>query len=332
VTPAFATPRSLADDGVRAEAMVEARRQAEMQQAELAKEASAQQDGSVEPGTPAPRSATDGTPVLNISFPGGSVAQFVDLLRKGAVDAGKQANVLLKEGAGQVVLPPMNLSSVALSDALRVLHQYEYTDSSGPSRLELDSTRSGGGAPIFVLSTQSLVKGTTREFMVHVWNVSNLLKSEIKAEDILTAVEAALELAAEDGKQASIKFHEATGLIMARGDGGQISTIEQVVSELGQTAMQHEQDLAMRRELERAAQAKTQATMLEKEVRDAHAVAAALDNERSMMARELEVVRHRNEDMLQQQQQRIFELEQVLARRDAELQELRRTIEQGKKE
>jgi hypothetical protein len=65
-----------------------------------------------------------------------------------------------------------------------------------------------------------------------VWTISELLGEEMKAQDVLTAIQTAVDLTSGQFWVAEIKFHEATGLIIAQGHVQQMHTIDQVIKRL----------------------------------------------------------------------------------------------------
>jgi hypothetical protein len=65
-------------------------------------------------------------PIVSFSFPGGTVQQYVEALRKAA---DKPVNVAVHAKAAQVILPPISMQSVYLTDALQVI---EYVSERSP--------------------------------------------------------------------------------------------------------------------------------------------------------------------------------------------------------
>jgi chromosome segregation ATPase len=69
-----------------------------------------------------------------------------------------------------------------------------------------------------------------------VMDISGLLEGQTKPADVLTAFETALEMLKGEYQPAQIRFHEATGLLIARGHPEQIGTIQRVVQQLNEKA------------------------------------------------------------------------------------------------
>jgi hypothetical protein len=65
-----------------------------------------------------------------------------------------------------------------------------------------------------------------------VMSVADVLQGDITADDLLTAVNIAIEVVGRADEPADIKFHKETGLLIARGSIRQIVALRQVVVQL----------------------------------------------------------------------------------------------------
>ena len=73
-----------------------------------------------------------------------------------------------------------------------------------------------------------------------VWTVSSLLGGDLTSRKLLSAVETALEVVGSEPKP-DVRFHEDTGLLIARGNEPQIVAIADVIEQLG-AALRQTQD------------------------------------------------------------------------------------------
>lgn len=281
----------------------------------------------------------DPSQLFDFNFKGGTLQEFVEQLMDTLQKRDLDANIIVKDIAKKAQVPALELRSVSIEGAMRLLHNHQSSTNEGTIRLDLDQL-SSGGTPIYVIDARMISAIQSNDEMVHVWNVSDMLKNDIKADDLLTAIEAALELAGGVNK-ASLKFHESTGLIMARGTGDQIGTIEQVVSQLGRSATRIDQMRKIEAELEAAQASKADAARMKDELQSTMM-------ERELMARERDDLMQRIDDLRReremasaqmQEQQKIqvafqAELEQA-RKRNAELErevvELRKKLESNAK-
>jgi len=217
--------------------------------------------------------------VFNLAFGGGSVEQYVHTLRLALTKNDIAANIIVKPDAAEITVPALELRDVTVDGALYILDGHQMLSAHGPARLVLEKF-GAGGAPIYVIDVRHAGTPAPRESMVHVWNVNHLLGAEIKAEDLLTAIEAALALMPDEGvAPPAIKFHQATGLVMLRGNGAQVGTVDQVVVQLGDSAARIDRMRKIEMELAAAHAAQNETLQLKSELQSRQL-------ERELMSRE----------------------------------------------
>ena len=166
-------------------------------------------------------------PVISIEFEGGSVQEYVAVLRRAAPNV----NIMLDSDAGDVDVPAFELRGVMLIDALKILEDLEPEDQS--YELSLDHFASGPSefyAPVFRV-TAIKQRPPQPPLQTSVWSVRQLLSNQIEAAHILGAIETALSLQ-EDLGAPEVRFHEETGLILARAHPEQIAVIAEVIHNL----------------------------------------------------------------------------------------------------
>jgi hypothetical protein len=67
---------------------------------------------------------------------------------------------------------------------------------------------------------------------LRVFDTSDLLDETVTSKDLLTAVEASLEMIKDGSPPAQVRFHEETGLLIIRGTQEQVSAVNQIVNQI----------------------------------------------------------------------------------------------------
>lgn len=173
------------------------------------------------------------TPAITVDFPGGTVSEYVGTIHKSTT----KANVVVMPEAEDVQIGEVSLAEADLLAAILILDGYETQTSSGSlTRLDVTLQPSSGreGQGVIVIRGEQRDLKRQAPAISTVISVADLIgkESSISAEDILSAVEAAMELTKGILTPPDIKFHKPTGLIIARGHPEQMSTIEAVVDQL----------------------------------------------------------------------------------------------------
>jgi hypothetical protein len=190
------------------------------------------------PQNPTPRNA----PLIDLDFPGGTVNDYISAICK----VGDAVNIALAPEAGELAVPPVRLTRVSIDSALSLLDGRRGTHTG--AMIELETDRFGpddaGGSPVYIVRGKLLSRQAAPEpaGTSSAWAVSDILASGVKPEDLLTAIEAALAMIGGSAEPAQLRFHAATGLMIARGNGEQITTIAQIISASRSAAEQRQQE------------------------------------------------------------------------------------------
>lgn len=223
-------------------------------------------------------SSTEG-PIVSVDFLGGTVADYVDALRGAAAGPDTAAvNVAVSKRAATVELPPVQLRSVTLHTALRAAtYAAELPDG---AELKVDAmpywdNGAGPAVAAFALTVSEprspqtgghAAQPSPTDSILRVMSLRDLVatgpeSSGLPLESVLTAVQAALDLARVEGTPApSMKFHEESFLLIVRGRPEQVQAVEQVVAELTKSVQRYRaldldlqrKQLTLELELERA--------------------------------------------------------------------------------
>ena len=163
------------------------------------------------------------TMINSLDFNGGSVAEYVRSLFIAAGLGGHPANVVISEGADRVDIPPVRLRGVTLGAALTMINQLGV-----PARV------SDAGAAIMVIEGRPVGNRT------QVWDLADLIEAAWSAEEILSAIETTLDMQGTAIDSEFIRFHEPTGLLIARLQPDGIMAIEQIIVTLQRSVDQRD--------------------------------------------------------------------------------------------
>ena len=170
-------------------------------------------------------SRTGAMATIAIDFPGGTLGQYITMLR----DAGGSVNVAMSSTAARdVPLPPIHLDAVTPSAAVCLLENSYDLDPNNSVRIRVEKAQGVESDP----SSLPIYRISAERTMVKVWNVLDLFCDDVVPGDVLTAIESAVEVVSEKGRNPTILFHESTGVLITRGTPRQVETIGRVLDEL----------------------------------------------------------------------------------------------------
>ena len=155
---------------------------------------------------------------VSFTFAGGSAVAYAKAVR----EASGEKRIVVMPGCEEYVMPPVELSGVTVEGALGPL---KYAWSANP--LNWMPLRVSSENDVFVVAP-AWDKEPEVAIETAVFTVAAMLESgEVAAEDLLTAVETALEMA--DEGQAMIKYHPETRLMLVRGSEEVRDTVARVL-------------------------------------------------------------------------------------------------------
>jgi hypothetical protein len=168
---------------------------------------------------------------VELNFKGGTVAEYISALKNYV----KSANVMVDPRASRVPLDQIELKEVDLFAAIEFLNGIEESVDGELIQIDVDYNPPNNPHAQGIWVIRGETRGKRPEpVRTHVLSVADLLQGEtpMSPETVLSAVEIGLSLAPASDVQATIRFHEETGLLMARGHVNQLGTIDDVVSQL----------------------------------------------------------------------------------------------------
>ncbi len=168
--------------------------------------------------------------LVTVNFPGGTVADYVQALKKAAGGVNIVAAIETKD----VQMPAVDLTNASLAGALGVLNGRTAQTADRYIKLAVHENFGGSSEEKMVYAIDAAVQGRAVDdrIMQRVWSVKNILENGTQPNDLLTAVQTSLDLLSNPGKPAQLKFHEATGLIIVRASPDQIDAIQQVIEQM----------------------------------------------------------------------------------------------------
>ncbi len=174
---------------------------------------------------------------MTVDFPGGTAADYIMALRR----ADPQANIVVLGDLSRITLAPVQLKGVELISALRVLNYVGPEQGNVKARIQVDEQRGGLSEPVYTVVTEG--KASSSNLMAHtvVISMADVLGDQLRPEDALAAIEAAIALVGITKPAPAIKFHEETSLLLANGTAEHIDAIRQVVRQLQEAAMNRRQ-------------------------------------------------------------------------------------------
>lgn len=207
-------------------------------------------------GAQQPVDAPSANAAMTLDFPGGTAAEYIASLRR----ANPNANIVVLGELARVRMAPVQLKNVDVLSALSVLDQIPQSQGSFEAKIEVHNVASSQDVPdVYTVTAHIHERGPSPgQMQTSVISMADVLGESLKAADALTAIQTALELIGAESEPAQIKFHEETGLLIARGTPEQIETIRQVNSQLRERAG----TLEMRAQNAQAAQQQSQYSAL----------------------------------------------------------------------
>jgi hypothetical protein len=243
------------------------------------------------PPTPRPDGPSSG-PILSVEFPGGTAKEFVEAVRKAAGTG--RVNVIVPREAESVPIPAVSLRDVSAYTALQSLQYALLPDSGNQFRVERIGKVDETSATFAVqFSSRNLAQANPQlKLETHVLSIHDLIDAPkgldkdpsmvTSAETILNAIKAASQLDV-DARIAppEIMFHKDSELLIIRGTGDQLRTLETVVGQLRFSLESRRNEAASAADREKAARLQTAELQAQIILNDSQAKMAEADVERT---------------------------------------------------
>ena len=175
----------------------------------------------------------------HFSFAGGTLGDYIDRVRA----MSPEANIVVDQRLAEFPVPPMELRSIDVGSLMWVLetatgdwnneaYLCELTSHPGPNG---QLYRLGG-----VLEQQRASRGTIRKKPAHTTRVASVAETVgmgMPAEDIVSAMELAIEVNGHAIADMTITLHEPTQLVILHGPSSAIGICTEVLDQVRQSAM-----------------------------------------------------------------------------------------------
>jgi len=243
---------------------------------------------------------------IDLKFQGGTAAEYIEAIRRVATNL----NIVVMPEVAQVRMQPVELNRVDPTAAVRLLHGLRQERPEGTIVLSVD-TIPGELFRSTVYTVSAIPEGRGRQRKATasaVWTLTEILEGGTAAEDVLTAVETALEMFDEDYDQATLRFHEETGLLMAYARPEQVEAANDVIEALSDA-------LRSGKPAERATEVAGLRSALDKargEVQALHNELVESETRLKLYMMEIESLRQERKEMGQEMRRAIAERDSII--------------------
>lgn len=190
---------------------------------------------------------TDSRPRISVDFPGGTIGEYVAALRK----ASPVANIVVSREAAGMSAPEIVLREVTLEVAASAV-EFQREEGDVWEAVQVAGMGSGGnGNPTaFRIDYRKNQRSssTAPKQDASAWSVADLLSSGYESDQVLAAIQVGQALF---GEAATIKYHEPTKLLVARGTSEQLSLISRTLDQLRTGRPGNDAEAAIRQDIAR---------------------------------------------------------------------------------
>lgn len=188
--------------------------------------------------------------LISVSFPGGTIGEYVAALRK----ASPAANIVVSPEAANMPAPEVILRDVTLGVAAAAVEFQRETagEVNEWEAVEVQPLHRGGGydSSAFRITYRRSVRNlpNTAKQDASAWSVADLLSNGYESDQVLAAIQVGQALF---GESATIKYHEPTKLLVARGTSEQLSLISRTLDQLRSGRPGDDRQVEVRNEIAR---------------------------------------------------------------------------------
>lgn len=193
--------------------------------------------------------------VFDLDFQGGPAIEYVNEIRK----VNPRANIVVMPGAEGVNVPSVHLRSVTTTLALQLLNRGVVETDAGTARVRLDILESDHSTESLCIIRHEPIqhvsgpmsgeeararhqarlaeqqRNQASEIESHVWSVAQPISLGVKADELLSAIEAGLDMLEDEGRT-SLRYHPDTQVLMLRGPLASLEFVDGMIDAITSSA------------------------------------------------------------------------------------------------
>lgn len=192
--------------------------------------------------TPAgPAGAQEPSFLISVNFAGGTVAQYIEALKKAAPD--KAVNIVASERAAKQGLTTISLKDVPLGVAAYAIQSASTSPTGdwGIGPMQGDPNAAGFATSSYRVDF-SPSRRVSDAVIVEAYSLQRIIRGDAKEDQTagkmaLTAIETGLKLQNSDGDAPpELKFHQESGMLFVRGQSPDVHLVGQIISRMSDDA------------------------------------------------------------------------------------------------
>lgn len=181
------------------------------------------------PGSPviAASETTSASDLFDLDFPGGSLQEYVDAIRKQV----RNANIIVMPEAMDITLPTIHLTSVDVGGSLAMLNNLRTKTSSQEIKTIVSyhhGNRNLGESDIYTINAEI----SSLKYITEVYSVREIIRGHVSDKHLLSLIESSLAALPEDLPAAKVQYHPETGVLIVSGYKAQTALISRLLGEL----------------------------------------------------------------------------------------------------
>lgn len=168
---------------------------------------------------------------FDLTFPGGSVSEYFDAMR---AIPGVVANISLSPDARGIPMPPIRLSRVSVSVAVRAVETI--TDETGAPIFSTRTIEGDSSSTLYAITARPARAVKLEDEILHSFRVGSLLDrrqgGDMSADTLLGAIETLLTMDTSGRPPARVMLHKETSTLIMQGRTSQLQAVETLIEDL----------------------------------------------------------------------------------------------------
>lgn len=177
---------------------------------------------------------------FDLTFPGGTVSEYFEAIR---ALPGVVANISLSPDARGIPMPPIRLSQVSVSVAVRAVETI--TDETGAPIFSTRTIEADDSSTLYAITARPARAAKLEEEILHSFRVASLLDQRqgggMSADTLLGAIETLLSMDTSGREPARVMLHKETSTLIMQGRTSQLQAVETLLDGLERDAQQRQE-------------------------------------------------------------------------------------------